>query len=69
MSADAKYMPHVRETALSVDFAFGAMEDDIRAELARSGQPSDEALGRLLSKLQERRAALAKFTLIVAKIA
>ena len=65
MATDPRHMPYARETAMCVDFAYNAMEDDIRAELDRPGGPSADALTRVLEKLHARRDALKEFTNIV----
>ena len=62
MSIDPKHTPYARETAICVDLAFDAMEDDIRSELGSAGTDSHEVLTRLLNKLRDRRKVLEEFT-------
>lgn len=62
MTVDSKYIGYARETALCVDLAYVAMEEDILTELDRRDCQDRVALGRLLRRLQERRAALGQFT-------
>lgn len=62
MIADNKYIGYARETALCVDLAYVAMEEDILAELDHGDCQDQAALCRLLRRLHERRAALGQFT-------
>ncbi len=61
MANDSKYAAYSRETALCVDFAYEAMEEDIRAERDRASGPSREAFNRLLQRLKDRRAVINGF--------
>ena len=65
MQIDPKYASYAKETAMSVDLAYSAMEQDIRAELAAPNESSKKALQRLLDKLLDRRAAMDEFKRIV----
>ena len=65
MTIDPKYAPQAKEMAMSVDLAYVAMEQDIRAELDASDAPSRKALQRLLEKLRDRRAVMDQFKQIV----
>lgn len=58
MTADTKYLGYARETALCVDLAYVAMEEDILTELNRGPGDDRAALARVLKRLRERRAAL-----------
>lgn len=68
MSADSKYIGYARETALCVDLAYVAMEEDILAELDRNDGRDHAALARILKRLRERRAALGQFTALSAAL-
>ena len=61
MSDQNRYAPFAKETALCVDFAYDAFQDDIRAELEHSEGSESDALKRLLQKVQARRAVLDSF--------
>jgi hypothetical protein len=52
--------------AASVDFAYAAMEDDIRRELEKANPDASAALTRLLDRLRDRRSVLDEFKIIVA---
>lgn len=67
MSIDPKHAPFAKETAMSVDLAYVAMEEDIRAELDSAEFSSRQALQRLLEKLRDRRAVLDEFKRIVGR--
>lgn len=69
MPIDAKHVPYAKETAICVDLAYGAMEEEIRAELQRSGGATRDALERLLRKLQGRRRVLEDFTRLTSRSA
>lgn len=62
MTVDSKYIGYARETALCVDLAYVAMEEDILAELDRGNGQDPAALARILRRLRERRAVLGQFT-------
>ena len=61
VTVDSKYIGYARETALCVDLAYVAMEEDVLAELDRSDGEDRAALARILTRLRERRAALRQF--------
>ena len=61
MTSNSKYAGYARETAMCVDLAYVAMEEDIQAELGRVGAKEHVVLARLLKKLHERRALLETF--------
>lgn len=65
MDSDARYAPFARETAMCVDFAYNAMEEDILNEMQRAGEGTRESLQRLLKRLRDRRAVLTQFTELV----
>ena len=69
MSVDAQHMPYARETAVCVDLALDAMEDDIRAELAKAAPSARAGLERILAKLLQRRDVLSTFTRMTTKAA
>lgn len=61
MKIDPKYASYAKGTAMSVDLAYSAMEQDIRAELDARNGSCQQALERLLDKLLDRRAAMEEF--------
>ncbi|MGL4398105.1 MAG: hypothetical protein ACRCS9_16330 [Hyphomicrobium sp.] len=69
MSIDPKHAPYARETAICVDLAFEAMEEDIRSELISADSNSREILLRLLNKLCDRRKVLEEFTRLTTRAA
>jgi hypothetical protein len=62
---EARYAPYAKEAALSVDFAYSAMEADILAELSAAHGDTRQSLSRLLRRLRARRGAISKFAKIV----
>lgn len=62
MPLDPKYAGYARETAMCVDLAYTAVEQDIRAELDRAIGEECAALKRVLQRMQDRRAVLEPFT-------
>jgi cobalamin biosynthesis Co2+ chelatase CbiK len=62
MPIDSRHVPYAAETAMCVDLALDAMEEDICAELEEADQATSAALNRLLNKLRERRTVLDEFT-------
>ena len=69
MANDSKYAAYSRETALCVDFAYEAMEEDIRAEWDRASGPSKDAFSRLLKRLEARRAVISGFMVPAKRVA
>ena len=69
MPIEPQYAAYAKETALCVDLAYSAMEEDILLEISRPGGPSPDALTLLLKKLHDRRAALESFTSLVPRAA
>lgn len=65
MAIEAKFAPYARETALCVDLAYSAIEEDIGRELEAARDVTRDALLRLLRQVQERRAVLEEFTGLV----
>ena len=59
--SDTRYAPYARETAMCVDFAYNAFEDDLRVELAKADGETAKVLAALLQKISERRAVLDAF--------
>ncbi len=64
MKSQARYAPYSKETALCVDLAYHAVEDDLLAEIAAANGSGRDALERLLKKLRDRRQVLEQFTKI-----
>ena len=62
----ARHAGYARETAACVDFAYDAMEQDIRRELANATGSSVDALERLLLRLKQRRQAIERFMEVTA---
>ena len=69
MSIYAKHVPYARETAICVDLALTAMEEDILTELAQASPLVQEALVRVLAKLRKRRELMTMFTSLTTKAA
>lgn len=69
MSINSKHAPYARETAICVDLAYSAMEEEIRAEIEQSGGPTRLTLERLLGKLRDRRKVLDEFTRLTGRSA
>lgn len=61
MTSDSKYTAYSRETAMCVDLAYVAMEQDINTELRRVGAQERIVLTRLLKRLHARRQVLETF--------
>ena len=55
------YAPYAKETALCVEFAYDAFEEDLRTELKHAVGATEDVLKRLLKKIQERRDVLEVF--------
>ena len=62
MKSPSRYAPYSKETALCVDLAYHAMEEDLVAEIELASGPGRDALERLLKKLRDRRQVLDQFT-------
>jgi hypothetical protein len=62
VAIDARYIGYARETALCVDLAYIAMEQDLLTEIDRLDGQARDAFDRVLRRLRERRAALTEFT-------
>jgi hypothetical protein len=69
VKSDPKYAVYARETAMCVDLAYVAMEEDIQAELCHVYGQEREALVRLLTTLRERRAVLDVFARVMSPTA
>ena len=69
MPINPKHAPYARETAICVDLAFDAMEEDILSEMDAARTDSREILIRLLSKLRDRRQVLEEFTRLTIRAA
>lgn len=67
VTIDAKLMGYARETALCVDLAYVAMEQDLLEEIARADDRGGDGLSRVLGRLRDRRAALTEFASIASK--
>jgi hypothetical protein len=63
---EQRYAPYARETAICVQFAYRSFEEDLEQELMTAEGEAREVLLRLLRTLKGRRAALDRFTQIVA---
>lgn len=61
MSTDSKHYDLACDISNSVDLAYTAMEHDLMIEIAAADRHQRACLGRVLSKLQERRTALNEF--------
>jgi hypothetical protein len=64
---DPRYVSYTIDTAISVDVAYIAMEEDIRAELNKPDGSSHKALLGLLQKLLDRRAAIDEFKRVMSE--
>ena len=62
MPLDPKYAGYARETAMCVDLAYTAVEQDIRAELHQASGGDSAALKRVLQRMRERREVLEAFS-------
>jgi hypothetical protein len=62
VAIEAKFAPYARETAMCVDLAYSAIEEDIGRELDTVSDATRDVLLKLLRKVQERRAVLEEFT-------
>ena len=69
MATETKYSAYSRETAMCVDFAYEAMEEDLRAERDRAAAASREPFDRLLKRLEARRAAINGFLSPIKRVA
>lgn len=69
LAINPEHVPYARETAICVDLAYDAMEEDIRAELELASAESSKGLTRLLDKLLDRRKVLDQFTRLTVRAA
>ncbi len=69
MKDPVRYAPYSKETALCVDLAYHAVEDDLLAEIKAANGQARDALERLLKRLRDRRQVLEQFTKIAIKSA
>ena len=65
MAIEAKFAPYARETALCVDLAYSAVEEDIERELTAANDATREILLKILRRVRERRAVLEEFATLV----
>lgn len=65
MAIEAKFAPYARETAMCVDLAYSAVEDDIERELDAATDATQVVLLKLLGRVRERRAVLEEFATLV----
>lgn len=65
MAIEAKFVPYARETAMCVDLAYSAVEDDIGRELDAATHATRVVLLKLLRRVRERRAVLEEFATLV----
>lgn len=61
MAALDKYAPYAQETAMCVDLALDAVEENLRAEMAGATADTAVVLERILDRVMARRSVLDRF--------
>lgn len=59
------FAPYARDAALSMEFAYDALIEDLEREMAVADGAAVAPLQRLLARVRERRAAIGHLTAIV----